>query len=713
MKNLKHLDVSPNSIKEIPNWIGTLTRLSFLDISANSIGELPDGIGKLVSLTNLNISKNIPLMRLTSSITSLNLERFECNYCYNLIEPPYAVCQGGFSDVKQYYKDLDDGKDTMTLSTVVLIGRKEAGKSTLLNAVKQSSEICSGHNVDIIGDGRKNKDNAKQGKETTNANKDDGDGGNQVEKTKVFDFKEIIIGDRGRDKRSINVIDFGGDEAYHYAYQLTFRRDCIPIVVVNVCEYESSRIHGPREATRRVAFDWLSHLIKISERKLKPILVFTHQDKYQDKTHIYERLTKEIRSTLCTLTKEICGAVGENRTAFYTPNDFSFGFTDNSSTEKISETCEKLKAHIQECSKEFECSIPSRWLVQIDDVLNNTCSILDFLELKSKTTDSKVLEIVLNFMKRSGKILWYIDKDNDALKNVIFHNVKSVRNLIGSLYDHTMQENVVMKRVAAGDLSMDQLHNSFLCQGIVNEPKLEQLISMTPLNKQQTENPPRIVSPPIPFKIAVALLREFKLLYGPTVINNTPDCYLMPYFMQKHEFPVHSSEIALHATMEFVGLRLPVYAFHQMTVAFLRCISSRTSYQIFPYGNGASAKLDASDEKSQDLFDAHLIHDIDSQRVCIKVLGAPTVIHDLWLTFCTILKEVSKECISAWAATRIVYDIPCPHCLIIDRPNPALLDPGKIIDRSIFSDDNRAQSEKRIYQRCVDTPAIPNALTSM
>ena len=234
MKNLKNLDVSKNSIKQIPDWIASLTRLSLLDFSENSIGELSDCIEKLVSLTYLNISSNIPLLRLTSSITSLNLESFDCVNCYNLIEPPYAVCEGGFSDIKQYYKDLEDGKDTMTLSTVVLIGRKEAGKSTLLNAMRQSSEIYSGLNVDIVGDRGNNKDNSKQGQDTANANKDDRGEGNKVEKTKVFEFKEIVIGDRGHEKKSINVIDFGGDEAYHYAYQLTFRRDCIPIVVVNV-----------------------------------------------------------------------------------------------------------------------------------------------------------------------------------------------------------------------------------------------------------------------------------------------------------------------------------------------------------------------------------------------------------------------------------------------------------------------------------------------
>ena len=114
MQNLKRLEVNRNSIKQIPDWIGSLTGLSFL-----------------------NISDNTPLMRLNSSITALNLESLACRSCYNLIEPPYAVCQGGFSEIKQYFKDLDDGKDAMTLSTVVLIGRKEVGKSTLLNIMKQ------------------------------------------------------------------------------------------------------------------------------------------------------------------------------------------------------------------------------------------------------------------------------------------------------------------------------------------------------------------------------------------------------------------------------------------------------------------------------------------------------------------------------------------------------------------------------------------------
>ena len=216
MKNMKQLNVQQNSIKQIPVWIGSLTSLSFLDFSKNSIGALPDGIGKLVALTHLDISENTPLMRLTSSITSLDLWIFKCENCYNLIEPPYAVCQGGFSEIKQYYNDLDDGKDTMTLATVALIGRKEAGKSTLLRSMK------NGFTAFQSGD-----ENAS--------------------KTKVFEVHNIFL----QEKQCVNVIDFGGDEVYHYAYQLTFRKDCIPIVVVNMEEYENlSKKFGRREATR-------------------------------------------------------------------------------------------------------------------------------------------------------------------------------------------------------------------------------------------------------------------------------------------------------------------------------------------------------------------------------------------------------------------------------------------------------------------------------
>ena len=224
-----------------------MRKLQELRLDKNTITKIPSWIGELEFLQSLNVFNNHSLTRLDPAIATLKLTHFSCEGCYNLIEPPYAVCEGGLTEIDQYYKDLAEGKETMILSSIVLIGRKEAGKSTLLKSMRNNFEPCT-------------KDNCK------------------VDKTEVFEFQELTLRGDSSEKK-VTVVDFGGDEVYHYAYQLTFNKDSIPLVVVNVEEYEElAEKHGRREATRKVAFDWLSHLITKSHAIQRPLTAFTHSD---------------------------------------------------------------------------------------------------------------------------------------------------------------------------------------------------------------------------------------------------------------------------------------------------------------------------------------------------------------------------------------------------------------------------------------------------
>ena len=594
----------------------------------------------------------------------------------------------------------------------------------------------------------------------------------QPNKTEVFEVQNITLVEDDSEQESGNVIDFGGDEGYHYAYQLTFRKDCIPIVVVNMKEYEMLTVRfGRREATRAVAFDWLAHMITAAHRIQTPILVFTHRDKYssaakfQNLVQGFNKSINELSEELLTDIPDVQSKIG-NGELFDWNAIFIVGF-DCAEKELI-----KLKNHLLNCIRRSTCSIPQLWKRIIDNISQKTLphdersSFQKRCELSISNPEPQ-LSAVLGFMQRAGQILWYPktgewkdtgddwirresmddetdhydqqdfdaellpwvnvypdvdhayddevhgdeyedggddnkndknrDVNDDLLDDAIFHNIDVVKNLIGSLYNHTMTNSMLLQKSSADTETVDCINNSYLCNGILHDKDLRKCIAGK-LEKQ--------------FSTFVALLIRFKLLHGPTVVNGRDSCYLLPYFMPEHNFKPPMDEVLLQASLNFVGLKVPNYAFHQMSVVFLKFITFKRSYQVFPYGNGVSAKLNVPNDSLQTLFDAHLIHDTESQNVCIKVVGAATIIHRLWQTFCKLILVISQEVKSAWAATRIVYDIPCPHCLIIDRPNPALLDPREIIDMSIFSNEKRAQSDQRLFQRCVETPAIPNALTS-
>ena len=121
--------------------------------------------------------------------------------------------------------------------------------------------------------------------------------------------------------------------------------------------------------------------------------------------------------------------------------------------------------------------------------------------------------------------------------------------------------------------------------------------------------------------------------------------------------------------MYFVGLKVPSYAFHQMTVAFIQNFPGEYE-KIFPYGNGASASVKLNSSHT----DVHLIHQRDEQSVVICLQTRKPAIHEAWGIFIRLLKLISTEVKSAWPATKIIHRIPCPHCVILKRPNPANLD---------------------------------------
>ena len=157
-----------------------MKRLQILYLNNNSLIELPDWFYQLQSLTELDLDRNSSLTRLHPHVAALHT--FSYLDCDSITEPPSAVCEGGFEDIRQYYSDLKEGSAEIVLSTIVLIGRKEAGKSTLLRAMQNGFSA-----------------EAKPKK---------------VKKTAVFEFQEINL-KYGDDLLEVQVIDFGGDDVYH------------------------------------------------------------------------------------------------------------------------------------------------------------------------------------------------------------------------------------------------------------------------------------------------------------------------------------------------------------------------------------------------------------------------------------------------------------------------------------------------------------------
>ena len=93
-------------------------------------------------------------------------------------------------------------------------------------------------------------------------------------------------------------------------------------------------------------------------------------------------------------------------------------------------------------------------------------------------------------------------------------------------------------------------------------------------------------------------------------------------------------------------------------------------YKSFPYSNCVTSSVIESGEN----IDIFLIHEIEAQKVSIQVHGPITVAKRAWELFVDILSHMSTEFRKDWPMTNITLSIPCPHCIMLEKPNPVLMD---------------------------------------
>jgi len=625
----------------------SLQKLKILNISLNKFTSIPSSVCALSNLHMLNISNNI-------SMTSLNLDILQLTHlwflntrgCDALTSPPLEVCERGLDAVRQYYTDLAKGAGrNLPFATIAILGNTKAGKTSLVRTLQSSDRKRV---LTVRG---------------PNAEHD--------ETTKVFNVEEVKV-----DGTTLRLIDMGGQEVYHITYHLTLRQNCVPVIVVNMEQFDQlSNDFTEREAARKLAFDYMSHLYLAHPSLGPPKLVFTHKDMFQsDKFQQLKDSFLKISEQLC---KEVLDEEKGSDSGFAKIQHFNSSNGEIFASEDIYQIGKEdkyaefdlIKSSLLKSSQHFVKRLPLIWEEVNNKVLSLPRAFCSFwfilLELRKEgiEVEADQLKTILTYMHDCGKILWY--KNIKTLKPYIFPKITEVTKLLCVLYHHDPkvwksrvdQFNPCFsdKEVRLEKQEFEEFVNCFRKTGLMMKSLLTYLITKETLFKSSHD-----------VETAVCLLRTFRLLHGPLERNVHEPYFIIPQLAEDHYSVSYTSpkDLLLHTETQFNGLALPQHVYHQMTVGLLELFSDEFATMEVKK-NGANVY--------QDEVYTQLIHDCKSRTVLLYVSSDAAHISRMWEKLISTNNNILRHVMETWTASRPVTACICAHCLILGGPCPKKL----------------------------------------
>ncbi|XP_067937032.1 uncharacterized protein [Watersipora subatra] len=479
------------------------------------------------------------------------------------------------------------------------------------------------------------------------------------ETTKVFQMENL-------NDSPLKFIDYGGHDIYQMAYQLVIQERCIPLLVVNMEEFNSYLSGGTRESTRRLCIDWLSHLYLASPRLDPPVLVLTHTDKLdtelvKDCKEKLLSISEAARRELLRDYERCCGDFQKDSSCIihltntdeplFNPQDiYEFG-NDLGEVSNI----KGLRANLETRCKKLIVEIPLLWerVERFIEREEETYIPLLKVENEFSDTDSKT---ILRYMHNTGQILWF--ERAQGLSSYVFHKIPIITEMIALLFHHTAeqqwkkrveelvpfthQEEWVSKR------KYQAFVTQFTTSGIMDEVLLVDLLKN---------------SSALPVEISMQLLKSFAILIGPIGYKGRRRSYILPYFTTTFvdkTYPLDDN-VPLRLDIALGGLSPPPYVYQLMTVAVLKLCSSVLS-NIKVWNDGAVVH---SEE-----FTTILNHDLTNRMVLLKVGTTVAQLPAAWKHLIKTTKAILNQLNAVWKGSHAEVLLYCSQCLIGKNPAP-------------------------------------------
>jgi len=259
---LAKLNLSQNSIFELPDELYDFTSLTHLDLSRNCLFGLSHKLGNLTKLKYFHIDSNL-IEELPYTIEKLeHIEDFQC-FRNPITTPPSAIWSRGITDVRNFFRDMrESGTEVNMDLRVLVLGLSEAGKTSLINGMINPNARA----LTRVGD-----------------------------RTVGIEKRTWAI-QRNKNQHPVNLLtyDFAGQEEYYITHHLFLGSKALYIIAFDLSKYE------PGTLDKQILLWWESIQNRVCDVKSndsktpKVILVGTHADIVEDAQSLADDIHKSL-----------------------------------------------------------------------------------------------------------------------------------------------------------------------------------------------------------------------------------------------------------------------------------------------------------------------------------------------------------------------------------------------------------------------------------